>query len=370
MARSCRTAETFRCRIYGKDAGMAFLAGRIRRQQELKKGVFVLADDNTFEFCLPLLTGYGINIEAGNIICITPGEENKSSETAIQIWTRLAETGCSRDSLLVNLGGGVITDMGGFVASTYNRGLSFIHVPTTLLGMVDAAIGGKNALNLGVIKNQVGTFQLPEAVILHPGFLATLPPEHLLSGLAEVAKTALVGEERFWKFISSVPIGEILKTPPEDPLWMRLIMTSAEIKNDIVRSDFRERKKRKVLNFGHTIGHALESFFMDMPHPVSHGQAVAWGMIAESAMAHETEGLSQRDLEAITGWIDKGFGRPGLEQDQVDEVIGLIRYDKKQSAGHARYTLLKQPGKPVINRIIGPETLLRSLSYLTQTELI
>lgn len=370
MTRSCRTAETFRCRILIKDTGVAYLAGRIKRQQELKNGIFVLADDNTFEFCLPLLTGFGISIDPGNIICITPGEENKSAETAIKIWSRLAETYCSRDSLLVNLGGGVVTDMGGFVASAYNRGISFIHVPTTLLGMVDAAIGGKNAINLGVLKNQVGTFHLPEAVILYPGFLATLPPDHLLSGLAEVAKTALVGDERFWRFLSSRPVGEILKTPPDDPVWMRLIMTSAEIKNDIVRSDFRERRRRKVLNFGHTIGHALESFFMDKPRPVSHGQAVAWGMIAESAMAHETEGLSESDLQAITRWIGDGFGRPVLGSEQVDEVIGLIRYDKKQSAGHARYTLLRQPGKPVINRVIGPETLLRSLSYLTQTELI
>ena len=247
-------------------------------QQSKPSKLFILVDENTHEYCLPTVLG---NLETEipfEIIEIEAGEELKTIETATQLWEILSEFEADRKSLLLNLGGGVITDLGGFVASTYKRGIPFINVPTTLLGMCDASIGGKTGIDHQFLKNIVGTFAEPQQIFVYPDFLQTLPFVELRSGFAEMLKHGLIADEKHWKDLSSI---ENLNPESIYPF----IETSMKIKQNVVEIDFKEQNIRKTLNFGHTIGHAVESLFLQSNQLIPHGEAVALGMICETHLS-------------------------------------------------------------------------------------
>jgi len=254
--------------------------------------VFVLVDENTHELCLP---SFMANIHGDypyEIIEIEAGEIHKNIETCTQVWAALSELDGDRKSLLINLGGGVVTDLGGFVASAFKRGIAFINVPTTLLAMVDASVGGKTGVDLGVLKNQIGVINQPEMVLVIPSFLATLEERQLNSGFAEMLKHGLIQDAAYWEELKTFTSFEEVK---------KTIRHSILIKDAVVLKDPTEQNLRKVLNFGHTLGHAIESYFLDSPdhETLLHGEAIAVGMVLEGFLSKEITGLSEAECEAI-----------------------------------------------------------------------
>ena len=256
--------------------------------------VAILVDENTKRDCLHKLP----KIDSHIIIEVKSGEQNKTISTCNYIWEKLTENQFDKNSLLINLGGGVIGDMGGFCASTFKRGIHFIQIPTTLLSMVDASIGGKLAIDFKNFKNQIGLFNNPKTVLIYPEFLDTLPKKILKSGFSEVVKHALIADRDLWNNISSKRF--------EDLDWLKIITTSVSIKNNIVLSDPYEIDMRKKLNFGHTYGHAIESFYLKKGTPVLHGEAVFAGMILETQLSN----LHPEEKLEIKNYILSNFSLP------------------------------------------------------------
>ena len=232
--------------------------------------VAILVDENTKKECLYKLP----NLEEPIIIEIPSGERNKNITTCNLIWEELTNNKFDRDSILINLGGGVIGDIGGFCASTYKRGIDFIHIPTTLLAMADGSIGGKLAIDFNNLKNQIGLFTNPKSVIIDPDFLDTLPEDQLISGFAEIVKHALISDKNLWETIKATPFKKLA--------WEEIITISAELKNRIILNDPKEKGERKKLNFGHTFGHAIESYYLEKGAPILHGEGIFMGMILET----------------------------------------------------------------------------------------
>ena len=263
----------------------------------VKKGnyshFFILTDENTAEHCLPLVKEKLGDLTNYDLIEINAGEESKDIDFCIGIWKLLIDFGADRKSLLINLGGGVISDLGGFAASTFKRGIDFIHVPTTLLSQVDASVGGKTGIDIDSIKNIVGTFTQPKAVFIHDEFLNTLPERQILSGLAEMLKHGLICDADYWNQLKN---SDLTKPAAE------LIYRSVEIKNEVVIEDPKETGIRKSLNFGHTVGHAVETYSLvnENVESLSHGEAIAIGMICEAWLSHKKSGLSSQELKEIT----------------------------------------------------------------------
>ncbi|MFH1319455.1 MAG: 3-dehydroquinate synthase [Bacteroidota bacterium] len=339
----------------------------ISGERYVNNSIFILVDENTNNFCHPLLIDNIEKLRKAEIIEIKSGEENKSIEVCSQIWQRLGDSGADRRSLLINLGGGVIGDMGGFIASTYKRGIDFINVPTTLLSQVDASIGGKVGINLNNLKNQVGVFNNPKAVFVYPGFLKTLNKRHLLSGFAEVVKHGLITDYSFWNeikrdFLNLQDLGNL-----GSAIWENIIIRSIQIKNNIVLKDPWEQGLRKVLNFGHTIGHALESDSLENDKiPLLHGEAVAIGMICESYLSCKVSGLSQVELEEITSFILSVFDQHQIEINTDKELIELMKQDKKNEIEKINFTLLSKSGKAVINQNCNDELICEALGFYRQ----
>jgi 3-dehydroquinate synthase len=331
------------------DEGLAFLSRLLKDQKRKGNRTFLLADTNTEKYCLPLLREQLAGWQPDHQVVIPEGEKSKSLITASKLWEELASLGADRHALLLNLGGGVVTDLGGYMASCFKRGIRFVHIPTTLTGMADAAIGGKTAINLEGVKNQVGTFCLPEAVVIHPAFLKTLDAAHLRSGLAEIVKCALVADARLWKWLMARELKDIAALPASDPAWLRLVKASAAVKHRIIRIDFEEKKERKLLNFGHTFGHAFESLMMKKGKPVSHGEAVAMGMIWEAWLSMKTFGLVESQFREIAAWLVRGFGFYTANGSDIETMTGLMLHDKKNIAGTIRFTGIVAPGKGKIN---------------------
>jgi len=275
---------------------------------------FVLVDENTLEHCYPIFESQIEDVNIDGIITIKADGGNKSIEQAIHVWERLSEFGADRNSLLINLGGGVVTDLGGFVAATFKRGISFINYPTSLLGMVDAAIGGKTGLDFNGIKNQVGLFVNPAKVIIDPVFLKTLDQPQMLSGYAELLKCGLIMDRDLWGSLTATFYKNIND-------WDSLIVQSARNKVDIVRHDMHEKGIRKILNFGHTVGHAIESFYATKGSPVTHGEAVAAGMICETYISSKVYEFECTHFNEITGVIDMNFKRFDLKPEDIDHLI-------------------------------------------------
>ncbi|MCX6267235.1 MAG: 3-dehydroquinate synthase [Bacteroidetes bacterium] len=359
---SNRIVTTDRTPIFFGSDSLSFIDGFVRELHP--RSTFLLVDHNTRKHCLPLLLENSKSLKNAHIIEIEGGEAAKSLENAEKIWNRLLISGAERNSLLINLGGGVISDLGGFVAAGFKRGISYINIPTSLMGQADAAIGGKTAVNLGHLKNQIGSFYAAKSVFICSGFLKTLPLAHLRSGLAEIIKTTLISDATIWHKLLKHPVTLLLREPIETGPWHHLIAGTVKYKNSIVMQDYRERKIRKVLNFGHTIGHALEGYSQSKSaHPLMHGDAVAAGIICAAFLSHQKAGLPMADLEAITKYITAGFPYYPVDAMDVPALMELMIHDKKNNNGVLLFTLISKPGYPLINQTINKEDILEAFAY-------
>lgn len=297
--------------------------------------IIFLVDENTHEYCLPILLAELPEIQDMEIIEIPSGEDSKSIEIATQVWISLSELGADRNSIIINCGGGVVTDFGGFLASTFKRGVKFINVPTSLLSMVDASVGAKTGINLNHLKNQIGTFAQPEMVVINPDFLLTLPEKEMLSGFAEMLKHGLIQDVNHWNQLK-----EISTLSPEN--LAPLIQASVEIKKAVVEQDPTEKGLRKILNAGHTIGHALETHFLDHKIQITHGEAVALGLVLESYIAVMKKRLSLNDFEEIKSVIDKFYTKVDLPK--AEQILPLLMHDKKNVGNEIQCVLLDKIG--------------------------
>jgi 3-dehydroquinate synthase len=312
--------------------------------------LFILVDSNTNENCLPHFLSLIATEIVIEIIEIESGEEHKNIESCLQIWEALTELGGDRKSLIINLGGGVITDIGGFIASTFKRGIDFINVPTTLLGMVDASIGGKNGVDLGNLKNQIGVINSPKAVLVDTIYLETLPQNEMRSGLAEMLKHGLIFDKEYWNKFDN--LGKLSSDDLDD-----LIYQSVAIKNAIVMQDPTENGIRKALNFGHTLGHAIESFFLENPlkKTLLHGEAIAVGMILESFISMKKELISCDEHLEIKTTINSIFERVVVDENDIDPIIDLLIHDKKNEYGTIQFALLDGIGNTKLNQLADNE---------------
>ena len=301
--------------------------------------VAILVDENTKRDCLSKLP----QIENALIIEIKSGEENKNISTCSFIWEQLTINNFDRNSLLINLGGGVIGDMGGFCATTYKRGLEFIHIPTTLLAMVDASVGGKLGIDFKGFKNQIGLFNNPKAVLISSEFLETLAESELKSGFAEVVKHSLISDNSLWL--------KLKNTPFTDLDWEDIIDTSVQIKNKIVLADPFEKGERKKLNFGHTFGHAIESYYLEKGTPISHGEAVFMGMILETKISD----LSETDKNEIKNYVLSNFALPYTPKKS--SLHKFLINDKKNQNGKINFTLLNGIGNCSLDNLFSLDEL-------------
>ncbi|MCC7303611.1 MAG: 3-dehydroquinate synthase [Bacteroidia bacterium] len=302
--------------------------------------IFLLLDENSHDHCLPRFIAHLPAIAGAEFIEIGSGEKNKNIDITRQLWHTLSDMGADRKSLLINLGGGVIGDMGGFVASTYMRGIDFIQVPTTLLAQVDASVGGKLGIDLGPLKNLVGTFRDPAMVLIDSSYLSTLPHRQILSGYAEILKHGLIADAEYFNTCSSSdPLGSLDETT---------IRRSVQIKAAVVKKDPKEQGPRKFLNFGHTVGHALESFSLESDTAeLLHGEAVAAGMICAAYISSRRTGLDRKSLSFITDRISGIYKLRNFNKFDEHRVLELMLHDKKNVDGQYRFVLLKEIGNPV-----------------------
>lgn len=329
--------------VYFDSKGYETLAEMLKPSHYSK--IFILVDENTSQYCLPhLLNNLATEIEI-EIIELEVGEIHKNIATCTEVWGALSDLGGDRKSILINLGGGVISDLGGFIACTFKRGIDFINIPTTLLSMVDASIGGKNGVDLGNLKNQIGIIREPKAVIVDTQFLSTLPQNEMRSGLAEMLKHGLIFDKKYWDKFKD------LKSLNTDNL-NELIHQSIQIKNTIVCEDLTENGIRKSLNFGHTLGHAIESYFLenDSKKSLLHGEAIAVGMILESYISREKDLLSNEEYQEIKYIINDIFERIEFSQIDIEKIIELLIFDKKNEFGKVQFALLDGIGKIKINQ--------------------
>lgn len=329
--------------VYFDSKGYETLAEMLKPSHYSK--IFILVDENTSQYCLPhLLNHLATEIEI-EIIELEVGEIHKNIATCTEVWGALSDLGGDRKSILINLGGGVISDLGGFVACTFKRGIDFINIPTTLLSMVDASIGGKNGVDLGNLKNQIGIIREPKAVIVDTQFLSTLPQNEMRSGLAEMLKHGLIFDKKYWDKFKN------LKNLQTEDL-NQLIHQSIQIKNEIVCEDLTENGIRKSLNFGHTLGHAIESYFLENNNKTSllHGEAIAVGMILESYISREKKLLTNEEYQEIKYIINDIFERVEFSQIDIEKIIELLIFDKKNEFGKVQFALLDGIGKIKINQ--------------------
>lgn len=329
----------------------------IHLKENKYSNLFIIVDSNTNEFCLPKflpLIETDLTIE---IIEFENGEINKNIETCVQIWNVLTELGGDRKSLVINLGGGVVTDLGGFVASTFKRGIDFINIPTTLLSMVDASVGGKNGVDLGNLKNQIGVFNLPKMVIVDTAYLETVPQNEMRSGLAEMLKHGLIYDKNYWKQFLD------LKAIDFDALD-ELIFRSVEIKNEIVTIDPTEKNLRKALNFGHTLGHAIESYFLENENKTTllHGEAIAVGMILESYLSLNKNLISQSEFSEIKTTLKSIYDDISFEENDIEPILELLIHDKKNEYGTIQFALIEGIGKIIINQTVENELILKAFN--------
>ena len=302
--------------------------------------IFILTDSNTRKYCLPIVSSNITNFET---IEIKTGEENKTMVSSEKIWKILNKKNADRNSLLINLGGGMISDLGGFAASVYKRGIDFIHIPTSLMAMCDAAIGGKTGINFESLKNNVGTFQTPKAVFINPTFLETLPKRELLSGFAEIIKhSMLINDVKTLKEFSEKNVANFD--------WLPIITSSVKFKIQLVEKDFNEKNIRKQLNFGHTIGHAVETLMMKKKSKkLLHGEAIAVGIWMETLMSIAFADFPIMKANQIFELLEKWYGYFSLSNNEKEKLIPLMLADKKNQSSKINFTLLKDFGKPIID---------------------
>ncbi|WP_288955696.1 3-dehydroquinate synthase [uncultured Polaribacter sp.] len=294
--------------------------------------IFILVDENTFEHCYPKFIPNFDTDKPIEVIEIESGEINKNLETCTGVWNAITELGGDRKSLLITLGGGVITDLGGFVASCFKRGIDFVNIPTTLLSMVDASVGGKTGVDLGVLKNQIGLFANPEMVIVDNAYLSTVEEREIKSGTAEIIKYGLTYDI---KLFNEVKQNKYLKIKD-------LIFRSIEIKNEVVLQDPKEQSLRKILNFGHTLGHAIESFYLESEDKenLTHGEAIAIGMVCESYISSKLLGFPSEKVDEVKEVVLSIYNKTNLLQEDFSKIMDLLKHDKKNVNGQVNFVLL------------------------------
>ncbi|MGI9548164.1 MAG: 3-dehydroquinate synthase [Flavobacteriaceae bacterium] len=345
---------TPRCAIHFNYKAYEALEEQINKSNYSK--VFILVDENTNKNCLPQFSAQLDKVFEFEVIEIEAGEAFKNIDTCAQVWEALSELDADRRSLLINLGGGVITDLGGFVASTFNRGIDFINVPTTLLAMVDASVGGKTGVDLGSLKNQIGVINEPAMVLVITPFLRTLEDRQWMSGFAEMLKHGLIDSEPHWATLRQVmPFDNIND----------LIYDSIQIKNGVVSQDPTEKNLRKVLNFGHTLGHAIESYFLekDKYHPLLHGEAIVVGMILESFLSHKVLGLGAYQLKDIKSTLLKRYDKVEFKEEDIEEILTFLKFDKKNTHGNINFVLIQRIGEAVIDNRVPKELFAEAFAY-------
>ncbi len=319
--------------------------------------LFLLTDEHTHRLCLPLVQGIDALGDAEEII-IGAEDVNKTLQTLSSVWQTLSEKGATRHSLLINIGGGMVTDLGGFAAATFKRGIRCINIPTTLLAMVDAAVGGKTGINFNGLKNEIGSFFPADSVLIETQFLRTLDANNFFSGYAEMLKHGLI----------STPdhLSELLAFDTEHIDYARLkqlVGTSVQVKEQIVEQDPTEKGIRKALNLGHTIGHAFESLALEEERHVLHGYAVAWGLVCELYLSYIKAGFPKELLQQVIRFVRQNYGAFAFTCKQYDRLYELMLHDKKNTAGIINFTLLNKVGDISLNQTADKETIFEVLDF-------
>lgn len=320
--------------------------------------VFIISDVNTDSLVVPRLRAESHHLADAPSIMVKTGDINKNIDSLAFIWKQLGDRGASRHSLAVNVGGGVVTDMGAFAAATFKRGIHFINVPTTLLSAVDAAVGGKTGINFNGYKNEIGAFAEADAVIISTTYFNTLPDQELLSGYAEMLKHGLLSNRNVYHDLLSHNV-----TGSADPeRLLSLLEESVKIKADIVAKDPTEKGLRKALNLGHTIGHAFESLALSRRSPIPHGYAVAWGLVAELVLSHIQLDFPSDDVHRFARYVRENYGAFDITCNDYPELMRLMHHDKKNpDSSTINFTLLSAIGSPVIDRTATDDQIKASL---------
>ena len=321
--------------------------------------LFVLTDEQTAQLCYPLVAQA---VGGAHQITIPAGDDNKHVDSLCHVWNELSSHGATRHSLLINVGGGMVTDLGGFAAATFKRGISCINVPTTLLAMVDAAVGGKTGINLHSLKNEVGAFYPAEAVVVSSQFLHTLDAPNLVSGFAEMLKHGLISTEEHWAQLMRYDLNQ-----PDLAALQPLIMESIHTKEYIVEQDPTEKHIRKALNLGHTLGHALETHYMRRGTPCLHGYAVAWGMVCELYLSHLKVGFPTDKMRQTIQFIREAYGVFPFECKQYNRLYEFMTHDKKNTSNSINFTLLSDIGDIQINQTATQKEIEEALDFYRET---
>lgn len=321
--------------------------------------LFILTDKNSQSFCLPLIQNFYC-LKKANVITIESDDIHKDIESMASVWKSLQESGASRHSCLINLGGGMVTDLGGFAASTFKRGINFINIPTTLLAMVDASVGGKTGINFGGLKNEIGVFNDSKFVILDTTFLKTLDAENICSGYAEMLKHGLISNEGMWQELVSFDL-----TSPDLKQMQKMVASSVAVKERIVEEDPREAGIRKALNLGHTFGHAFESWALRRK-PILHGYAVAFGLIPELYLSTVKQGFPTEKMRQTVAFIKENYGSLPISCDDYDELIELMHHDKKNQNGIINFTMLGGIGDIRINQTATSAEIKEALDFFRE----
>lgn len=319
--------------------------------------LFVLADTTTKQLCWPVVQNYAVMKDA-IMITIQPTDEAKTLETVATVWTSLQKGGATRHSLMINLGGGMVTDLGGFAASTFKRGMAYINIPTTLLSQVDASVGGKTGINFGGLKNEIGVFNCANSVILSSTFLRTLDTENMLSGYAEMLKHGLLSSKENWAELLTFDI-----TTPDYATLQNLVAKSVAIKEQIVKEDPTEKGIRKALNLGHTAGHAIESLALKEGRTILHGYAVAWGLLMELYLSARKCGFPAKEMHQMEAYIKEHYGKFLYDCKHYETLYNFMSHDKKNQGGNINFTLLGGIGDIRINQTASQDEIEEMLDY-------
>jgi len=321
--------------------------------------IYVLLDENTEKYCFPLIANVFAN--KPNIVKIQSGEEMKNIDTAMDIWNYLSKNGSDRKSLIINLGGGVISDLGGFVASSFKRGINFINIPTTLLAQIDAAIGGKNGINFNNLKNEIGFFSSPKYILIASEFLKTLESRQIIAGFAEMLKHSLIYDIKTWENIKNFNLKKI------DFRFLKILMEeSILIKKYYVETDPHEANIREALNFGHTFGHAIESFFINKEINILHGEAIAMGLICELYLSNKILNLNVKKMLDVIGFIIDNYKYYEIKPNDYDAIYELMKHDKKNKNNEIRFALLSDIGKVEVGQVCTKNDIYQALGFYFQ----
>lgn len=339
---------------YGSE-GLTSLVQQLNKHEY--SSLFVLVDENTEQHCLTRFLAH-TELNPTSVLVMQAGEENKHLSTCEKLWNELSSLGADRNSALINLGGGVVTDLGGFVACTFKRGIDFYNIPTTLLSMVDASVGGKTGIDLGALKNQIGIIQEPQQVVIDSQWLSTLPLEEVRSGFAEMLKHGLIADANYWGKLKG-----LVNLTPE--VLSPYIKPSVAVKSEVVKEDPYEKGLRKILNFGHTLGHAIESYFLVTPSKqrLLHGEAIAIGMVLEAYLSIECCGLSPEEAKEIKLVFQQFYPQVEIKEEDVEAILALLRHDKKNKAGRINFVLITKIGIPAIDVQVPQELFQKAFDF-------